>query len=40
MTTSGNEQKPNKEIMDGILQVLEGGNPEEIAPTLDMSPEQ
>ena len=40
MTTSVNEQEPNKEIMDAILQVLEGGNPEEIAQTLDMSPEQ
>jgi tetratricopeptide (TPR) repeat protein len=40
MTTSGNEQGPNKEIMDAILQVVEGGNPEEIAQSLGMSPEQ
>jgi tetratricopeptide (TPR) repeat protein len=35
-----NQEKPNKEIMDAILQVLEGGNPEEIAQTLGMTPEQ
>jgi hypothetical protein len=35
-----NQEKPNKEIMAAILQVLEGGNPEEIAQNLDMSPEQ
>jgi tetratricopeptide (TPR) repeat protein len=35
-----NQEKPNKELMDGIHQVLQGGNPEEIAHSLDMSPEQ
>jgi tetratricopeptide (TPR) repeat protein len=40
MSDTENQEKPNKEIMDAILQVLEGGNPEEIAQTLGMSPEQ
>ena len=40
MSDMQNQEKPNEEIMDGILQVLEGGNPEEIAQNLDVSPEQ
>ena len=40
MSDMNNQEKPNKEMMDGILQVLEGGNPEEIAQKLDVSPEQ
>jgi len=40
MSTTENQEKPNKEIMDAILQVIEGGNPEDIAQNLDMSPEQ
>jgi hypothetical protein len=40
MSDTANQEKPNKEIMDAILQVVEGGNPEEIAQNVGMSPEQ
>ncbi|MGD8923877.1 MAG: SEC-C metal-binding domain-containing protein [Syntrophobacterales bacterium] len=40
MTKTENQEKPNKEIMDAILQVMEGGNPEEIAQKVGMGPEQ
>jgi tetratricopeptide (TPR) repeat protein len=40
MVERENQEKPNKEIMEGILQVVEGGNPEEIAQNLDMSAAQ
>jgi hypothetical protein len=40
MTDTENQEKPNKEIMDAIHQVKEGGNPEEIAQKVGMPPEQ
>jgi tetratricopeptide (TPR) repeat protein len=40
VTDTENQEKPNKEIMDAILQVMEGGNPEEIAQQVGMPPEQ
>jgi tetratricopeptide (TPR) repeat protein len=40
VTDTENKEKPNKEIMDAILQVIEGGNPEEIAQEVGMLPEQ
>jgi len=40
MSKTENQEKANQEIMDAVHQVLEGGNPEEIAQHLDMSPEQ
>ena len=40
MVAPENQEKPNQEIMDAIQQVLEGGNPEELAQNLGMSPEQ
>ena len=40
MSNTEAREKPNKEIMVAIQQVLQGGNPEEIAQNLDMSPEQ
>jgi tetratricopeptide (TPR) repeat protein len=40
MSDLQSQEKPDKKMMDGILQVLEGGNPEEIAQKLDVSPEQ
>jgi tetratricopeptide (TPR) repeat protein len=40
VTDTENQEKPNKEIMDAILQVMEGGNPEEIAQEVGMPPEQ
>ena len=40
MTKTENQEKSNKEIMDAILQVMEGGNPEEIAQKVGMPPEQ
>ena len=40
MTNTENQEKPPKEIMDAILQVIEGGNPEEIAQKVGVSPEQ
>ena len=40
MVTPKNQEKPNKEIMDAILEVMEGGNPEEIAQKVGMPPEQ
>jgi hypothetical protein len=40
VTDTENQEEPNKEIMDAILQVMEGGNPEEIAQKVGMPPEQ
>ena len=40
MSNTENQESANKEIMDAILQVVEGGNPEEIAQKVGMSPEQ
>jgi uncharacterized protein YecA (UPF0149 family) len=40
MSNTEAQGKPNKEIMVAIQQVLEGGNPEEIAQNLDMSAAQ
>ncbi len=40
MTTSKNQEGPSKEVMDAIVQVVEGGNPEEIAPTVGMDAQQ
>jgi len=40
MSNTENQEKANQEIMDAVHQVVEGGNPEEIAQNLDMSPEQ
>ena len=40
MTDIEKQEKPDKEIMDAILQVMEGGNPEEIAQQVGMPPEQ
>ena len=40
MTSSGNQQGPSKEVMDAIVQVVEGGDPEEIAPKVGMDAQQ
>jgi tetratricopeptide (TPR) repeat protein len=40
MTGKENQEKPSKELMDAILQVAEGGNPEEIAPKVGMDAQQ
>ena len=40
MGNTENQERDNKEIMDAIRQVVEGGNPEEIAQNVGMSPEQ
>jgi tetratricopeptide (TPR) repeat protein len=40
MTATENQEKPNKDLMDAILKVIEGGNPEEIAAKVDMDPQQ
>ncbi len=40
MADMENQEKPNKEIMDAILQVIDGGNPEEIAQKVGLPPEQ
>jgi tetratricopeptide (TPR) repeat protein len=40
VTDTENQEQPNKEIMAAILQVMEGGNPEEIAQQVGMPPEQ
>ncbi len=40
MTKTENQEKPNEEIMDAILQVMAGENPEEIAQKVGMAPEQ
>ena len=40
MTNAENQERPPKEIMDAILEVMEGGNPEEIAQKVGMPPEQ
>jgi hypothetical protein len=40
MTETENQEKPNKEIMDAILQVIGGGNPAEIAARIGMDPQQ
>jgi tetratricopeptide (TPR) repeat protein len=40
MVAPENQEKLPKELTDAIHQVLEGGNPEEVAQNLDMSPEQ
>ncbi len=40
MTDTENQEKPNKEVLDAILQVVEGGNPEEIAPNVGMDAQQ
>ena len=34
------EEKPSKEVMDAIVQIVEGGNPEEIAPKVGMDAQQ
>jgi hypothetical protein len=40
MVAPEDQEKPPKEIMDAILHVMEGGNPEEIAHEVGMPPEQ
>ena len=40
MTDTKNQEKSNEEIMDAIREVMEGGNPEEIAQKVGMQPEQ
>jgi tetratricopeptide (TPR) repeat protein len=40
MTNAENQEKPSEEIMDAILQVMAGENPEEIAQKVGMAPEQ
>jgi tetratricopeptide (TPR) repeat protein len=40
VTDTENQEQPDKEIMAAILQVMEGGNPEEIAQQVGMPPEQ
>jgi hypothetical protein len=40
MTDTENQEKSDKEIMDAIREVMEGGNPEEIAQKVGMQPEQ
>ena len=40
MVDRENQEKTDKDIREAILQVLEGGDPEEIAQNLDMRPEQ
>ncbi len=40
MTDTENQEKPSKEVLDAILQVVEGGNPEEIAPNVGMDAQQ
>jgi tetratricopeptide (TPR) repeat protein len=40
MADMENQEKPNKETMDAILQVIEGGNLKEIAQNIGMAPEQ
>ncbi len=40
MTDTEDQKKPSNELMDAILQVIEGGNPEEIAPKIGMEPQQ
>jgi len=40
MTDNDNVGKPDPEMMDAILQVVEGGNPEEIAQNVGTTPEQ
>ena len=34
------QEKPSKEVMDAIFQVVEGGNPQDIAPTVGMDAQQ
>ena len=34
MTDTENQEKPSKEVLDAIMQVVEGGDPEEIAPNV------
>jgi tetratricopeptide (TPR) repeat protein len=40
VTDTENQEKPSKEVLDAILQVVEGGNPEEIAPNVGMDAQQ
>jgi hypothetical protein len=40
MTDVENQEKLSKEVLDAILQVAEGGNPEEIAPNVGMDAQQ
>lgn len=40
MTDVENQEKPSKEVLEAILQVAEGGNPEEIAPNVGMDAQQ
>ncbi|MEE9531466.1 MAG: SEC-C metal-binding domain-containing protein [Syntrophobacteria bacterium] len=40
MTGTENQEKPSKEVLEAILQVVEGGDPEEIAPNVGMDAQQ
>jgi tetratricopeptide (TPR) repeat protein len=40
MTDTENQEKPSQEVLDAILQVVEGGDPEEIAPNVGMDAQQ
>jgi tetratricopeptide (TPR) repeat protein len=40
VTDTENQEKPSKEVLDAILQVAEGGDPEEIAPNVGMDAQQ
>ena len=40
MSDTENQEKPSKEVLDAILQIAEGGNPEEIAPNVGMDAQQ
>ncbi len=40
MTDVENQEKLSKEVLEAILQVAEGGNPEEIAPNVGMDAQQ
>ena len=40
MSDTKDQEKANEETMAAVLQVIQGGNPEEIAPTIGMDPQQ